>query len=106
MATRTDTNQSGLASRLEREIESRAGVSVIVEASSDALILSGRVDTAEAKQAAADIAAELASGKRIENDLEVEGTVPTEVSEFHHGIAPSASAPEGVDQIRAMGAEF
>jgi osmotically-inducible protein OsmY len=100
------TERATLASRIEREIEARAGVSVIVEDTRDAIVISGRVDTAEAKQAATDIAAELVTGKRIDNDLEVEGVVPTEVSEFYHGVAPTAPAPENVAEIRAMGAEL
>jgi len=95
-----------LAARIEREIERRAEISVIVEESGDTLVLSGLVDTAEAKQAAGDIAAELAGGKRIDNDLEVEGTLPVEVSEFQHGEAPTAPVPESVAQIREADAEI
>jgi osmotically-inducible protein OsmY len=99
------SEQETLASRVEREIETRAGVSVIVEESGDALIISGRVDTAEAKLAASDVAAEVAPSKRIDNDLEVEGVLPVEVSEFHHGVASAAPAPESVAEIGQMGSE-
>ena len=98
--------QGTLAQRVEREIERQAGVSVIVEESGDALVLTGRVDTAEAKQAASDIASLLATGKRIDNDLEVEGTAPVTVSEFNHGIASAAPAPASVAEIDAEGAEI
>ncbi len=100
------SEQETLASRVEREIETRAGVSVIVEESGDALIISGRVDTAEAKQAASDVAAEVAPSKRIDNDLEVEGVLPVEVSEFHHGVASAAPAPESVAEIGQLGSEL
>src|SRR6266516_1951791 len=105
-STSSKTERETLAARIEQEIEARAGVSVIVEVSDDAIEISGRVDTAEAKQAASDIAAEFATGKRIDNDLEVEGVLPVDVSEFHHGAAASAPVPENVAEIGRMGSEL
>ena len=105
MAT-SKTGQRSLAAGVERAIEAQAGLSVIVEETPDALIISGRVDTAEAKQAATDVAAQMVTGKRIDNDLEVEGTLPVTVSEFHHGDAASAPVPESAAEIGQMGAEL
>src|SRR5690349_16841880 len=88
-----DGERERLAGQIEREIEAQAGISVIVEETADAIVLSGRVDTPEAKQAASDVAATLVTGKRIDNDLEVEGTLPVTVSEFHNDISPTDPAP-------------
>jgi osmotically-inducible protein OsmY len=88
-----------LTGRIERELERRAGVNAAVEIRGGEVVLSGRVDTAEARQAAEDIVAELAPELRLTNDLEVENVLPTEVSSFYAGVAPSAEAPESVEQI-------
>jgi osmotically-inducible protein OsmY len=98
--------QALLAERIEREIERLTGTSVIVEESEDAFILSGRVDTPEARQAAEDIATALAGEKRVDNDLEVEGTVPVEVSDFHHSVAPSAELARDVPELQRRDAEL
>jgi osmotically-inducible protein OsmY len=95
-----------LARQIEHEIEAQAGISVIAEETADAIVLSGRVDTPEAKQAASDVAATLATGKRIDNDLEVEGTLPVTVSEFHNDVSPTDPTPENVAEIRAAGADL
>jgi len=105
-STSSKTERETLAARIEREIEARAGISVVVEVTDDGVIISGRVDTAEARQAASDIAAEIASGRRIDNDLEVEGVLLVGVSEFQHGEATSAPVPESADEIARMGSEI
>jgi osmotically-inducible protein OsmY len=95
-----------LTEQIEHAVADRAGVSVAVEDSGGRLILRGRVDTAEARQAAEDVARTLAGDRRIDNDLEVEQVVPMEVSDFHGGDAPAAALPESVEEIRDMGAEI
>jgi osmotically-inducible protein OsmY len=81
--------------RIERELEERAGINAIVEVRDGEISLSGLVDTEEARQAAADIVAERAPGLRLSNDLEVQTTLPTEVSDFYSGEAPGGEAPGG-----------
>ena len=81
--------------RIERELEERAGINAIVEVRDGEISLSGLVDTEEARQAAADIVAEGAPGLRLSNDLEVQTTLPTEVSDFYSGEAPGGEAPGG-----------
>ena len=64
--------QGSLAERIERQIEEQAGLQVVVEASEGTIVLSGRVESAEARAAAEAIAAGLAPDTRIDNNLEVE----------------------------------
>ena len=61
--------------------------------------LSGLVDTEEARQAAADIVAELAPGLRLSDDLDVQTTLPTEVSDFYSGDAPGADTPASLEEM-------
>jgi osmotically-inducible protein OsmY len=90
-----------LAQEITRRLEQDAGVDAVVEIQGNRVILSGRVDTAEAKQAASDIVAMLAPDKQIDNDLDVEVVSPTKVSIFHAGVAQSAMLPDDVGEIRA-----
>ena len=99
--------QASLASTIERAIEERAGLSgVVVEETDDAIVLSGRVDSTEARQAAADIAGELAAGKRLDNDLEVEDLLPVTVADFNAGGPSAGDLPETVTEIRRAGGEI
>ena len=94
-------------SRIEQELERRAGINAAVEETAGTIVLSGLVDSAEARQAAEDIVAELAPpGTRIDNDLEVEQTLPVGTSSFYAGSAPSATTPDTVEEIRAADAEI
>ncbi|MDQ3701580.1 MAG: BON domain-containing protein [Chloroflexota bacterium] len=98
--TQGGTNQEGsLARRIERELETRAAVNAVVEVRDGEIILSGRVDTVEAREAADDIVAELAPGQRLTNDLEVEQVTPTEVSDFYVGDATSATTPVSLEAL-------
>lgn len=86
----SETQGDDLGPRLERELEARAGINAIVEVRDQEVVLSGLVDTAEAREAASDIVAQLAPTMRLTNDLEVEGVSPVEVSSFYASDAPSA----------------
>jgi len=105
-AQKEATHKPALAQRIEAELERVAEVNAVVEVQGDRLVISGRVDTAEAKQAATDIAAALATGMSIDNDLEVEGTLPVETSDFYTGVDPSAELPQDVDEIGAADSEI
>jgi osmotically-inducible protein OsmY len=85
--------------RIERELEERAGINAIVEVRDGEISLSGLVDTEEARQAAADIVAEGAPGLRLSNDLEVQTTLPTEVSDFYSGEAPGGETPASLEEM-------
>ncbi|MGH2352471.1 MAG: BON domain-containing protein [Chloroflexota bacterium] len=98
--------QQSLVDRLERELEAQAGINAVVEVKGDELVLSGRVDTPEARQAAEDIVSGLVQGKRINNGLEVETVRPQAVSDFYAGEAPSAEPPESLEEIREQELEI
>jgi osmotically-inducible protein OsmY len=98
--TREGKNQEGaLARRIERELETRAAVNAVVEVRDGEIVLSGQVDTMEAREAADDIVAELAPNLRLTNDLEVEQVTPTEVSDFYVGDAPAATTPVSLEAL-------
>jgi osmotically-inducible protein OsmY len=91
---------------VERALEERAEVNAAVEVTADALVLSGRVDTAEARQAAEDIALELAGDRRVENDLEVEGEAPVTVADFDAGGTSAGDLPDTRSEITRGGGEI
>ena len=69
-----DAVDPGVASRLERQL-AEAGLQVSVEASEDALVVSGLVETEEARQAVLDLVASWAPDARIDDGLEPERKV-------------------------------
>ncbi len=73
------------AARVQQQILHAAGLNVLVEQANGALVLTGVVDSAEARQAAEDIAAAAAPGLRIQNDLEIETELPVDVADFQAG---------------------
>lgn len=99
-------SQQSLQKRVEQAIAEQAGAHVTAETSGEAIILSGRVDTAEARAAATDIAAALAAGRRIDNDLEVEQLLPEDAFRFQAGAEPTADTPESVEAIREREGEL
>ena len=90
--------------RLEEQL-AEAGLQVTVESSDGALILSGMVDTEEAREAAADIVAQAAPEARIDNQIEVETILPTDIDDFV-GDEPSAELADSSAEILASGGEF
>ena len=85
---------AALRARIEQQLAD-AGLQVTVESSDGALILNGVVDSEEARQAAEDIAAQLAPDARIDNQLEVGTLLPTNVEDFA-GHQPSAELSDTV----------
>jgi osmotically-inducible protein OsmY len=84
----------------------REGIPVIVEDDGTTLRLEGRVDTAAAKMAAADVAAALAPDRRLENNLEVEAVWPPDAS-ADEALQPGApNLPRSADEIVAGGASL
>jgi osmotically-inducible protein OsmY len=88
--------RSSLTARIERELAERAGIQAIVEETDGTIMLSGRVDTQQAREAAEQVAGQLAMGKRIDNQLELEGTGSVAVStdELEAAAEPSEAADE------------
>jgi osmotically-inducible protein OsmY len=99
--SQTESGAAGrsLQRRIERALEEQAGINAIVELRDGEITLSGLVDTEEARQAAADIVAAQAPGLRLSNDLEVQTTLPTEVSDFYAGEAPGAETPASLEEL-------
>jgi osmotically-inducible protein OsmY len=84
-----------LAERIARAVEARLGFPITVSLEGDgrraALVLSGAVESEAARRATEDIAARLAPGRRIENDLDVEPGVP-DLSRWDEVVAAVAAA--------------
>ena len=97
-------HSASLTSRLERQL-AEAGLQVTVEDTDGSILLSGIVDTEEARQAAVEITADVAPGRRIDNQLEVETVLPTDVDDFV-GEEPSAELPETLDEAIRGGGEI
>jgi osmotically-inducible protein OsmY len=68
--------RGSLSTQIERELEQQAEIHVAAEESDDAVVLSGLVDTPELRATAERLAAALARGKRIDNNIEVMATLP------------------------------
>ena len=88
---------AALISRIEQEL-AQAGLEVAVEVSDDGtLTLTGIVESEESRQAALDIATALAPpNTRIDDDMEVESLLPTEIDDFasDNPTAELADSPE------------
>src|SRR5919202_4033364 len=81
-----------LTRRIEAQL-AEAGLQVTVESSDGSLILSGIVDSEESREAASDIVAQAAPDARIDNQLDVESVLPTDVDDFV-GDEPTAEMAE------------
>lgn len=93
-----------LVTRIERELTAQADLHVNVEESGEALTLTGRVPSNEARQAAEDIALAIAPDRRIDNDLEVEVVLPGDVTDVNTDQPGSSDLPETIAEIQAEGA--
>jgi osmotically-inducible protein OsmY len=70
------------AARIERAIREVAELDVVVEDQGGTLVLEGIVDSERDRQAAEDIAADLAGDAEIDNALEVQDLLPVSVDAF------------------------
>jgi osmotically-inducible protein OsmY len=93
-----------LTRKIEQQLAS-AGMQVAVESSDGSLVLSGIVDTEEARQAASDIASQIAPNARIDNQLEVESVLPTDVDDFVSEY-PTAELADTPAEIIGSGGEL
>jgi osmotically-inducible protein OsmY len=90
--------------RIQREIAQQAGLNVLVEEDDGVLVLTGIVDSTEARQAAEDIATTAAPWPRIQNDLEVETELPVDVGDFQAGESIAEVAENMAELATADGA--
>ncbi len=93
-----------LSARLERQL-AEAGLPVVVEASDGALILSGVVETEEARQGVLDIVSSAAPSARVDDQLEVQTVLPTDIDRFSSD-EPSAELLDSSAEIVASGGEI
>jgi osmotically-inducible protein OsmY len=93
---------------LARHVEQRlaaAGFHVAVEPLDGTLVLSGLVETQESREAVEDIVADIAPGTRIDNQVDVESLLPTDIDEFASD-EPTAEMAESPADILAAGGEL
>ena len=98
-------DDASLTRRIEQELE-QAGILAIVEETDGAILLSGRVNSAGERQTAEDIVAGLAPDRRIDNDLEVETTLPRDLDDLYSDQPDMDELTETVGEIRASGGEI
>lgn len=92
---------AALTRRLEQQL-AEAGLQVTVERSDGSLILSGVVASEESRQAAADIVSQTAPNERIDNQIDIESILPTDIDDFA-GDEPTA---EMADSASDLGGEL
>lgn len=92
------SSNAAAAQRLAQQL-AEAGLQVTVERSDGTLILSGIVSSEESRQAAEDIVAQAAPGARIDNQLDIESVLPTDIDDFA-GDDPTAEMADSADEIR------
>jgi osmotically-inducible protein OsmY len=93
-----------LIRRIEQQL-AQAGLQVAVESSDGTLTLSGIVETEESRQAALDIARAIAPDARIDDDIEVESILPTEIDDFASDD-PTAELADSREEILKSGGEI
>jgi osmotically-inducible protein OsmY len=86
------------AARIQREIAQQAGLNVLVDQEDGLVVLTGLVDSTEARQAAEDIATSVAPWLRVQNDLEVETELPVDTGDFQGGES-IAEVAEGTAEL-------
>jgi osmotically-inducible protein OsmY len=97
------------ASQIERAIREVAGLDVVVEEADGTITLEGMVDSERDRQAAEDIAADLAGDADIDNALEVEDLLPVSVETFaseQRSAEVSERLPEAGEAEVALNPDF
>jgi osmotically-inducible protein OsmY len=97
-------NEPSIADQIAEQLE-HLGLPVSVRDTGDTIVLDGMVPTAESQAAAEDVAASLAPGRRIENNLDVETELPVDIDEMASSEptadleAGAADLAEGFDDL-------
>lgn len=97
--------RESVAARIERQLEA-SDLHAIVEPGEGVITLSGQVASAEERQAASDIAANLAPGQRIDNNLEIALVLPEMVGELTSDGPSPSDLPDSLADIEALGGEI
>src|ERR1051326_6112581 len=95
---------AALTRRIEQQL-AEAGLLVAVEFSDGSLILNGTVPSHEAKENAEDIVRNVAPGLTIDNQVDVESRLPTDVDDFVSEEPPAELAATR-DEIERQGGEL
>lgn len=95
---------SALTRRIERQLV-ETGLQVGVEQTDGTLTLVGVVDTEESRQAATDVVSDMAPEMSIDNQLEVESRLPTDVDDFA-ADDPTAELADSISEIQASGGDL
>lgn len=69
-----------LSNQITQQVMQRTGVNIVAATTADAIMLSGIVPSRRDREVAETIASSLAGGKRIQNLLEIENTLPPSVT--------------------------
>ncbi len=104
MSEQSPNLDPALARRIEQQL-AEAGLQVAVEQTDGALSLMGVVDTEESRQAATDLVSGMAPSLRVDNQLEIESRLPTDVDDFV-GDDPTAELAGSAAEIRAAGGDL
>lgn len=98
------SSNPALTARLEQQLAD-AGFQIAVEDSDGSLILSGIVDTEEAREAVVDLVNQTAPSARVDNQIEVETVLPTDIDRFASD-APTAEMDDSLNEIVAADGEL
>jgi len=95
---------SRLADRLTRQLAA-SGLPMVVEVSDGALVVSGVVQTEEARQAVLDIVSATAPDARVDDQIDVEAVLPPDIDRFVSDEV-STEPPRSRREIRALDEEL
>jgi osmotically-inducible protein OsmY len=98
------SSNAALARRIEQQLAA-AGLQVDADFSDGTLTLSGIVETEESHQAALDIATAVVPSERIDDEIEVESVLPTEIDDFASD-QPTAELFDTPEEVVAAGGEL
>jgi osmotically-inducible protein OsmY len=97
----SELSQDAPLSRRIAEQFAQAGLQVTVEPADESLLLSGVVESEEARETAEEIVNQAVPGARIDNQIEVESILPTDIDDFA-GDEPSAELAESRADVEAQ----
>lgn len=97
-------NQSALSQQIEHRIAEQTGASVDVEEVDGAVRLRGVVEAEEARGRAGQIAAEMAGGKRVDNQLDVDWSMSDTVAAMGTNDARANDPVESLEALQESGA--
>ena len=90
--------QINVQKNIETALE-QIGVYASVNVEAQCVTLAGEVDTEEARQAAEDVILGILPNVRIENELEVQDTLPVDVEGFQAESGPADNLSESRDEL-------